>query len=236
MRPMFCATGMVGLFGFVAFFFFSTPSWSGEQLCTFCAKSAVSEEYTQPEESPRTQGAVMTGQRFCTFCGKPAGTEEHEESAVVEGQEEAAEHGGGQSPADGFTIHVMAPHMMADGTVGGPFHHYCKGISDTVLQCLLFESTDPKAKLVAVEYFIAKSVSRQLPRIVWGRNFHDHKVEIATGRVQILDMAPDQAKAVAEVAAKTDGVIFHLWHKDQTIPDGRVSIPQSLGHIWFQPE
>ena len=29
-------------------------------------------------------------------------------------------------PADGYTIHVQAPHMMADGTVGGPYHHYCK--------------------------------------------------------------------------------------------------------------
>lgn len=125
---------------------------------------------------------------------------------------------------------------MADGTVGGPFHHYCKGISDEVLQCLLFESTDPKAKLVAIEYFVAKSVSRQLPLITWHRNFHDHNVEIQTGRVQILDMPPDQAAAVAEVAAKTDGIIFHLWHKDQNIPDGKVTIPQSLGHRFDQPE
>ncbi|MFY4729758.1 hypothetical protein, partial [Nitrospira sp. BLG_2] len=33
------------------------------------------------------------------------------------------------SPAVGYEIHVQAPHMMADGTPGGPFHHYCKGIS-----------------------------------------------------------------------------------------------------------
>lgn len=126
--------------------------------------------------------------------------------------------------------------MMADGTVGEPFHHYCKGTSDEVLQCLLFESTAPNARLVAVKYFIAKTVSRQLPLITWHQNFHDHKVEIAPGRVQILDMPPDKAKAVAAVAAKTDGVIFHLWHKDQKIPDGQVSIPQSLGHSLPQPE
>ncbi|HEX9135688.1 MAG TPA: DUF1264 domain-containing protein, partial [Nitrospirota bacterium] len=47
------------------------------------------------------------------------------------------------SPALGYDIHVQAPHMMADGTPGGPYHHYCKGISDKILQCLLFESTDP---------------------------------------------------------------------------------------------
>lgn len=50
-------------------------------------------------------------------------------------------------PADGFNIHVMAPHKFEDGTVHGPYHHYCKGISPEVLQCLLFESTDPDARL-----------------------------------------------------------------------------------------
>jgi hypothetical protein len=134
------------------------------------------------------------------------------------------------SPAVGYEIHVQAPHMMADGTPGGPFHHYCKGISDKILQCLLFESTDPKAPLVGVEYFIAKDLTRKLPAIQWHRHFHDHKVEIATGRVQVLDMPAEQAAKVAEAAAGTDGVIYHLWQHGQEFPDGTVSFPQSLGH------
>ncbi len=137
----------------------------------------------------------------------------------------------GEGPADGYTIHVQAPHMMADGTPGGPFHHYCKGISPEVLQCLLFKSTDPNAKLVAVEYFLAKDLARKnVPLIKWNRNFHDHEVEIATGRVKILDMPADKASEVAAAAAKTDGIIFHLWHDDQVVPDGKVTIPNSLGH------
>lgn len=134
------------------------------------------------------------------------------------------------SPAVGYDIHVQAPHMMADGTAGGPFHHYCKGVSDKILQCLLFESTDPKAPLVGVEYFVAKDLTRKLPAIQWHRHFHDHKVEIATGRVQVLDMPPDQAAKIAEAAAGTDGVIYHLWQHGQEFPDGTVSYPQSLGH------
>lgn len=133
------------------------------------------------------------------------------------------------SPAVGYDIHVQAPHMMPNGEVGGPFHHYCKGISDKILQCLLFESTDPKAPLVAIEYFVAKDLSRKLSPIQWHRFFHDHKVEIATGRVKVLEPA-DKAKEIAEAASKTDGVIFHLWHKGQEFPDGTVTFPQSLGH------
>lgn len=139
-------------------------------------------------------------------------------------------------PADGYDIHVQAPHMMADGTVGGPFHHYCKGISDEILQCLLFETTDPKAPLRAIEYFVAKDLARKLPRIQWHRFFHDHKVEIATGRVQVLGVPEDEAKAIAEAASKTDGVIYHLWQKGQEFPDGTVTFPQSLGHSFPQPE
>ena len=134
------------------------------------------------------------------------------------------------SPADGFTIHVQAPHVMEDGSVGGPFHHYCKPVSDELLQCLLFESTDPKAKLVAVEYFVAKQLSREIPLIMWHRHYHDHAVEIATGRVQVLDLPAEQAKPIAEAAAKTDGIIFHLWQKGDKIPTGHVSFPQSVGH------
>ena len=151
--------------------------------------------------------------------------------SVVGGMTTSAISGG--SPADGYNIHVQAPHMMADGKLGGPFHHYCKGVSDEVLQCLLFKSTDPKAKLVAIEYFLAKDLARKnVPLIKWNRNFHDHAVEIATGRVQVLDMAPEKAKGVAEAAAKTDGIIFHLWHDDQVVPDGKVTIPNSVGHVF----
>ncbi len=135
-------------------------------------------------------------------------------------------------PADGFGLHVQAPHMMADGQIGGPFHHYCKGISAEIIQCLLFPSTDPKAPLVGVEYFVAKELARkEIPLIKWNRNFHDHEVEIATGRVQILDIADEnKVKEIAAVAAKTDGVIYHLWQPGLKVPDGTVTIPNSVGH------
>jgi hypothetical protein len=140
-------------------------------------------------------------------------------------------------PAQGYDIHVQAPHLMPDGTPGGPYHHYCKGINDKILQCLLFETTEANAPLVAIEYFVAKELSRTLPLIQWHRFFHDHKQEIATGRVQILDIDdPEKVKAIAEAAAKTDGVIYHLWQKGKDFPDGTVTFPQSLGHIFNQPE
>jgi len=135
------------------------------------------------------------------------------------------------SPADGHDIHVVAPHMV-EGKVMGPYHHYCKSVSDTVLECLIYESTDPKALMVQVEYFIAKSVTTaNVPLDTWNKFYHDHAIEIAAGRVQVLDMPEDQAKKVAEAAAKTDGIIFHLWWPHGAkAPDGDVKHPQAFGH------
>jgi hypothetical protein len=142
-----------------------------------------------------------------------------------------------KGPADGYTLHVQAPHLMADGEVGGPFHHYCKELPEKkMFQCLLFETTDANAPLVAIEYFVAKEISRTLPLIQWHRHFHDHQEEIETGRLFILDVEDEEKiKAIAEAAGKTDGVIYQLWQKGQKFPDGTVTFPQSIGVQFPQP-
>lgn len=137
------------------------------------------------------------------------------------------------SPADGHVVHVLAPHVV-EGHVKGPYHHYCKVISpEPVIQCLIFTSTDSMARLTQIEYIVAKSVTRT-PLISldeWNRNWHDHKQEISTGRVQVLDLPPDQAKGVADLVATTDGIIYHLWPEEAKVPSGRVVIGQSVGHV-----
>lgn len=136
------------------------------------------------------------------------------------------------TPADGHDIHVVAPHLV-EGHVMGPYHHYCKPVSDTLLECLIYESTEPKALLTQVEYFVAKSVSRpNVPLDTWNKFYHDHAVEIAGGRVQVLDRSPEEAKKIADAAAQTDGIIFHLWWPpDAKAPSGEVKHPQAVGHV-----
>ena len=136
-----------------------------------------------------------------------------------------------RTPAEGHDIHVLAPHKM-DGKVMGPYHHYCKPVSSDILECLIYESTEPNALLKQVEYFVAKNVSRSNVSLeTWNKFYHDHTVEIATGRVQVLDRSPEEAKKIAEAAAQTDGIIFHLWLPDNgKAPNGTVGHPQSVGH------
>jgi hypothetical protein len=137
------------------------------------------------------------------------------------------------TPADGHTIHVLAPHVI-EGQVMGPFHHYCKVISpEPFIECLIYLSTDSIAPLVEVEYIVAKTVTRTdvISLADWNKNWHDHQQEIATGRVQVLDVPDSVAAQVAGIVAKTDGIIFHLWHEGSKVPTGKVVIGQSVGHV-----
>ena len=137
------------------------------------------------------------------------------------------------SPADGHTVHVTAPHVV-NGKVMGPYHHYCKVLSpEPVIECLCYESNEPGARLHQVEYIMAKSLTRNgaVTLADWNKNWHDHTQEIATGRVQVLDLPPDKAKEVADLVSTTDGIIFHLWGHDEKVPSGKVIIAQSVGHV-----
>jgi hypothetical protein len=137
------------------------------------------------------------------------------------------------SPADGYTIHVTAPHVVA-GKVMGPYHHYCKVLSpEPVIECLCYDSSDPGARLQQVEYIVAKSITRSgaVTLADWNKNWHDHRQEISTGRVQVHDLPADKAKEVADLVATTDGIIFHLWSHDEKVPSGKVIIAQSVGHV-----
>jgi len=136
-----------------------------------------------------------------------------------------------KTPAEGYNIHVTAPHRHEDGTVHGPYHHYCKPVKPEILQCMIFLSNDPNAELVEIEYFVDQKLARSGVTLEqWNKHFHDHKVEIASGRVQVHDVPPEKAKEIADAAAKTDGIIFHLWPEGAKFPNGEVSFPTAVSH------
>jgi uncharacterized protein YcnI len=134
------------------------------------------------------------------------------------------------SPAAGYTVHVLAPHVV-DGKQMGPYHHYCKVLApDPVIQCLIYESTEANAPLSQVEFIVAKKLTRnQVSLKDWNKNWHDHTIEIASGRVQVLDLPPDKAKEVADLVSTTDGLIVHFYY-DGNLPNGRTSVAQAVGH------
>jgi len=134
------------------------------------------------------------------------------------------------TPADGYTVHVTAPHWV-NGHEMGPFHHYCKVLApDPQIVCQIYDNTDPNAPLTQIEFIMAKKLTRSsVKREDWNRLWHDHAVEIAGGRVQVLDLPPNKAKEVADLVAATDGIIYSFQF-DGKLPNGKITLAQAVGH------
>lgn len=135
-----------------------------------------------------------------------------------------------KTPADDYTVHVSAPHLV-NGKVMGPFHHWCKVHSPApVIVCQIYDDTNPNSMMTQVEFILAKKITRNnVSLATWNKLWHDHAVEIATGRVQVHDLPPDNAKQVADLVATTDGIIFAFDMKDK-VPLGTVTMAQAVGH------
>lgn len=163
---------------------------------------------------------------FCLILAALLGTELGLSMAAAS-QEEV---GRKASPAEGYAVHVLAPHLV-DGKQMGPYHHYCKVLApDPVIQCLIYETTETNAQLSQVEFIVAKKLTRkQVALKDWNKNWHDHTIEIASGRVQVLDLPADKAKEVADLVSTTDGLIVHFYY-DGNLPNGRTSVAQAVGH------
>ena len=114
---------------------------------------------------------------------------------------------------------------------GPAFHHYCKVIApDPQIVCQIYDNTDPNAPLTQIEFIMAKKLTRpSVKREDWNRLWHDHAVEIAGGRVQVLDLPPDKAKEVADLVATTDGIIYSFQF-DGKLPNGKITMAQAVGH------
>ena len=135
------------------------------------------------------------------------------------------------SPSHGYDVHVVAPHLV-DGKEHGPYHHYCKVYAPDPPQivCLIYESTEPNAMLSQIEWIYAKKMTRNGVSLkTWNKNWHDHAIEIAGGRVKVLDLPDEQAKGVSDLVATTDGLIYHFYW-DGKLPNGKMSIAQAVGH------
>lgn len=138
------------------------------------------------------------------------------------------------TPADGYTVHVTAPHNV-NGHIMGPYHHFCKvmQLDPPFIVCQIYDSSAANETLTQVEFIVGKKLTRPAVGLSdWNRLWHDHAAEIAGGRVQVLDLPADKAKEVADLVATTDGIIYSFQF-DGKIPNGKIVMAQAVGHRPF---
>ena len=93
-------------------------------------------------------------------------------------------------------------------------HHYCGHLNEDVIQCVIFDGNDEKAKVMGVEYIVSAKLFAQLPaeeKHLW----HSHVHEVKSGQL-IAPGIPEVAEhELMEKLVSTYGKTWHTWHTDQ---------------------
>ncbi|PWY67204.1 DUF1264 domain protein [Aspergillus heteromorphus CBS 117.55] len=139
------------------------------------------------------------------------------------------------APVKNICAHLNAFHVYAsDKTRCVEANHYCSHITEDIRQCLLYDTPQPNARLLGIEYMITPRLFRTLPaseRKLW----HTHEYEVKSGMLIMPSPRgmPDVAWEVAETAEMRDiaplyGKTYHFWQVDRgdVVPMGA---PELMG-------
>ena len=127
------------------------------------------------------------------------------------------------NPTLGFTLHIDAERHFGDAHPAEVAHHWCKNLPG-MMECMLFESDAPNARLVEVETIVKPATWQSFPaaeRALW---VYD-KTEIPLVNVKFPDLTP--AEAAKQLASDSGeyGKIWMLWDPLTTAqPIGKPSI------------
>ena len=98
-------------------------------------------------------------------------------------------------------------------------YHYCKPLTDSISQCLLYDGTGPDARLIGIEYLVPDAVYQTMPsdeKAYW----HDHKYEVDAGLLRSLTQSGEEEKATLAKVRTIWGKIYHTSNSGQTYPRG----------------
>jgi hypothetical protein len=151
----------------------------------------------------------------------------------------AAFHAAGEAlmsfkPINSIHQHLCAFHVYAhDRTRHVEAHHFCKHLSKDLHQCAIYDSDEPNARLIGIEYIVSEKIFASLPQEE-KKYWHSHKYEVESGilQLQVKDMVPAATTDLAEQPAmlelqKTYGKTIHTWAFD-IHPDLPLGPPQLM--------
>ncbi|PGH05158.1 hypothetical protein AJ80_08394 [Polytolypa hystricis UAMH7299] len=138
-------------------------------------------------------------------------------------------------PINDICAHLHAYHVYAsDPTRCLEANHYCSQISEDVRQCVIYDSPEPNARLIGIEYMVTPRIYESLPeeeRKLW----HSHVYEVKSGMLIMPGPKgmPDAAWETAETAEMKKvielyGKTYHLWQVDRGDPVP-MGAPQLMG-------
>lgn len=110
---------------------------------------------------------------------------------------------------EGIGVWLVGVHPMADDpSKQWVAHHFCEQINPDLMQCALYDSNEPDAKLTGIEYIVSGERFDQLPEEE-KQYWHPHNFEILSG-VLVAPEVPDDMELLAG-KMNSYGKTFHMW-------------------------
>jgi len=99
--------------------------------------------------------------------------------------------------------------------------HYCSHLNPDLFQCVIYDSDQPGARLIGIEYVISEALFTQLPaeeKPLW----HSHRYEVMSGLLTAPELSAGAEEELMRAFVSTYGKTWHLWQVDRgdTLPLG----------------
>lgn len=127
--------------------------------------------------------------------------------------------GQAMAPVDALHLHFCGIHIAKNNPQFQLVtQHYCAGRSPDMHQCLLYDSEEPNAKLLGVEYIISNELYQGLPEGE-KKYWHPHTYEVLAGGLIAPAMPAAEEAAFMKALLTTWGKTWHTW------PDPTTDVP-----------
>ncbi|MDP2311308.1 MAG: OBAP family protein [Pseudomonadota bacterium] len=144
---------------------------------------------------------------------------------VACGRGEALEEGAdvlqSTKPIEQIDIFVNGFHYASgDMSMQEEANHYCSRKEDGLIQCVLYDGTEPDANMIGIEHIVSREVFDALSadeKALW----HPHTYEVKSGALIAPGLPPAAEHELMEMLVSTYGKTWHVWHPGETdLPEG----------------
>jgi len=120
-----------------------------------------------------------------------------------------------EGPLGAIHAHVCGFHFYGGDLMRAlRVDHYCSHLNADVFQCIIYDSDQPNARLIGVEYIISEALFRQLPaeeKPLW----HSHRYEVLSGLLVAPGVSAPAEQELMQELVNTYGKTWHLWQVDR---------------------
>ncbi|KII88628.1 hypothetical protein PLICRDRAFT_176195 [Plicaturopsis crispa FD-325 SS-3] len=128
-------------------------------------------------------------------------------------------------PINDLHQHICAFHVYShDRTRHVEAHHYCTHLTEDLHQCIIYDTNEPKARLIGIEYIVTEKVFKTLSAEE-KKYWHSHNYEIGSALLQLETVRANPNTVdesvegpVMQELYTTYGKTIHTWAYDTT-PD-----------------